>query len=90
MNIYRGFCFTCHCTAEDLLKHVQELLKSVNLKGSYLLRVGMDSPKVNSKFKKELKALWRYTHDTEILKLGTCSLHPVHSTFMKILEKYPF
>ena len=52
VNGYGGSCFIGHCTADDLLKHVQELLKSLNLEESFLLHVGMDWPNVNLKFEK--------------------------------------
>ena len=42
VNGYGGSCLIGHCTADDLLKHVQELLKSLNLEESFLLHVGMD------------------------------------------------
>ena len=32
VNGYGGSCFIGHCTADDLLRHVQELLKSLNLR----------------------------------------------------------
>ena len=35
VNTYKGFCFIGHCTADDLLKHVQDLLKSLNLKSPF-------------------------------------------------------
>ena len=52
VNWYGGSCFIGHCTTDDLLKHVQDLLKSLNLEESFLLHVGMDGPNVNLKFEK--------------------------------------
>ena len=89
VNGYGGSYFIGHCTADDLLKHVQELRKSFNLEESFLLHVGMDRPNVNLKFEKELVVL-KSVHDTGILRLGTCSLHPVHSAFKTGLEKLNF
>ena len=47
VNRYRGSCFMAHCNADDLLKHAQELLKSLNLKESFLVYVVMDGSNVN-------------------------------------------
>ena len=90
VNRYRGSCFIAHCNAVDLLKHAQELLNSLNLKESFLIYVVMDGPNVNLKFEKELEAVLKSVHDTGILGLGTCSLHPVHSAFKKGLENLNF
>ena len=65
-NGYSRSCFIGHCTADDLLKHVHELLKSLNLKESFLLHVRMDGPNVNLKFENKLEAalklftIWGY------------------------------
>ena len=53
INGYRGSCFVGHYTADDLLKDVQELLKSLNLKESFQLPVGMDGLNFNLKIKSE-------------------------------------
>ena len=53
INGYRGSCFVGHYTADDLLKYVQKLLKSLNLKESFQLHVGMDGLNVNLKIKSE-------------------------------------
>ena len=50
----------------------------------------MDGQNVNLKFEKELEAVLKSVHDTGILGLGKCSLHPVHSAFKKGLEKLNF
>ena len=90
VNGYGGSCFIGHCTAGDLLKHAQELLKSLNLKESFLLHVGIDRPNFNLKFEKELEAVLKSVHDTGILRLGTCFPYPVHSAFKKELERLNF
>ena len=90
VNGYGGSCFIGDCTADDLLKHVQDLLKSLNLKEPFLLHVGMERLNVNLKFGKELAAVLKSVHDTGILRLGTCSLHLVRSAFKKGLEKLNF
>ena len=69
---------------------MQELFKSLNLKEFFLLHVGMDGPNVSFKFEKELEAVLKSVHDTQSLRLGTCSLHPVHSALKKRLEKLIF
>ena len=90
VNGYGGSCFIGHCTVGDLLKHVQRLLKSLILKESFLLHVRIDGPNVNLKFEKELEAVLKSVHDAVILRLGTCSLHPVYLAFKKRLVKLNF
>ena len=80
VTAFEGFYFIGHCTA-DLLKHIQEY---------FLVHVGMDGPNANLKFEKELEAALKSVHDMRILRLGTCSLHPVHSAFKKWVEKLNF
>ena len=67
---YGGSCFIGHCTTDDLLKHVQELLKSLNLKESFLVHVGMDGLNVSLKFEKELEAVLKFFHDYGDIKTG--------------------
>ena len=50
----------------------------------------MDGPNVNLKFEKELEAVLKSVHDAVILRLGTCSLRPVHLAFKKRLVKLNF
>ena len=47
----------------------------------------MDGPRVNPKFEKELEALLHEKADILVLLLGTCSLHPVHTTFKNVISE---
>ena len=89
VNGYGGSCFIGHCTVGNLLYMYRDYL-SLNLKESFLLYVGMDGPNVNLKFEKELEAVLKSVHDAVILRLGTCSLHPVYLAFKKRLVKLNF
>ena len=90
VNGYGGSCFIGDCTADDLLKHVQDLRKSLNLKEFFLLHVGMERLNVKLKFGHELAAVLKSVHDTGILRVGTSCLHQVRSAFKKGLEKLNF
>ena len=89
VNGYGGSCFIGHCNVGNLLCMYRDYL-SLNLKESFLLYVGMDGPNVNLKFEKELEAVLKSVHDAVILRLGTCSLRPVHLAFKKRLVKLNF
>ena len=82
--------FYGHCPAEELVKHFYEMTEQLELDGMHLIHLGMDGPKVNLKFEKDLCAALHAREDTVILNLGTCSLHPVHTAFKKGLEELQF
>ena len=48
-----------------------------------LLHIGMDGPSVNLSFEKMLIGYFIVCEGTTVLKLGSCSLHPVHNAFRK-------
>ena len=50
----------------------------------------MDGPNVNLSFEKKLLTKLEEDMGTTFLKLGTCSLHPVHTAFRKGITKTPF
>ena len=92
VNTYAGSLFMGHCSAVDLVKHFYEIGEPLDLKGVYLLHLGMDGPRVNKKCERELQASLHEKEDTSIMILGTCSLHPVHTAFKNgIIEvNFPF
>lgn len=89
-NAYCESLFIGHCTADDLLQHYEEFTQKLDLDSSFLLHLGMDGPNVNLSFQRKLIDNLTSEHGTSILKLGSCSLHPVHTAYRKGIAKIPF
>ena len=70
VNSYCGSLFSDHYTSK-------------NLDSSFLLHLGMDGPNVNLSFEEKLIGNLKGETGKHILKLGSCSVHPVHATFRK-------
>ena len=88
VNTYGGTLFIGHCDAADLVKHFDEITKKLELHMSYLVHLGMDGPRLNEKFERDLEVqLGAKDEPARILKIGTCSLHPVHTAFKKGLAE---
>ena len=86
-HAYIGSLFVGHCDADDLVKHYQEFVRQYGLENDYLLHVGMDGPNVNLSFEKKLAKLLEEGSDSTFLKIGSCSLHPVHGAFQKGIKE---
>lgn len=80
---YIGSIFVGHCTADDTVKHFHEFGKTMNWNTDLLLHLGHDGPNINLSFEKKLQDDIK----SDILKLGTCSLHHVHNAFRAGLKK---
>ena len=68
------------------MEHYGEFVKQLGLDSNYLLHFGMDGPNTNLSFENKL------THqlaevNTSFLKIGSCSLHPVHGAFQKGIKQ---
>ncbi|XP_066933369.1 uncharacterized protein [Clytia hemisphaerica] len=87
---YLGSLFVGHCKAVDLVDHYLEFKQRWHLNDHLLLQMGMDGPNVNLAFEKILQKKIKTNSSAEILQLGTCSLHPVHSAFRKGLSELDF
>ena len=88
-NIVHSYCgslFVGHCAAVDLVKHYEEFVKQLDIDSKFLLHFGMDRPNVNLSFEDKLTQKLPEV-DTSFLKLGTCSLHPVHPAFQKGIKQ---
>ena len=86
-NTYAGSLFMGLCTTDDMVIHFYKIVQPLDLKDVNLSHLGMDGPRVNKKFGKELQALFHEKTDTSVLLLGAFSLHPVHTAFKNgILE----
>ena len=92
INLYVGSKFVGHCTANDLVIHCKELMEEMGLTKPFLLHIGMDGPKVNLKFQKEIELAVSSDEDdpSGILDIGTCTLHPVSNAYKYSLKKLSF
>ena len=83
VNSYCGYLFTGHCTSGNLLDQYKTFTEKMKLDSSFVFHLGMDGPKVNLSFQEKLIDNLKGETGTNILKLGSCSLHPVHTAFEK-------
>ena len=83
---YCGSLFVGRCTSDDLGSHFFEFMK-LKLNLSLLLVLGMDGPSVSRYFEKKLKARLEENYTTQILDIGTCSLHIVNNAFLEGLKE---
>ena len=67
-----------------------KFIEDQNLNVRKLLQLSMDGPNVNLSFQRKMNAdlLEKGVH--KLIDIGTCSLHPVHTAFMKGIESLPF
>ena len=87
INAYCGSLFVGHCNSDQLVEHFNEFVENLSLDCKFLLHIGMDGPNVNLSFEQKLMLQLEELYGTSMLKLGSCSLHPVHTAFRKgILE----
>ena len=80
-NVYCGSLFVGHCTRKDLVEHHNSFCKDMELDSNYLLQIGMDGPNVNLAFEEKVSMHLENDMCTNLLKLGSCQLHPTHSAF---------
>ena len=90
VKTYSGSLFMGHCTAVDLVMRFHKIVQPLALKGVNLLHLGMDGPQVNTKFEKELQALFHVKEGTSIFLLEICSLHPVYTAFKNGISQKDF
>ena len=76
-----------HCTSDDLVNHFFEFMEELKLNLSLLLALGMDGPSVKRSFEKKLKVRLEENYATQILDIGTCSLHIVNNAFLEGLKE---
>ena len=61
-------------------------MEKLKLNLSLLLALGMDVPSVNRSYEKKLKARLEENYVTQILDIGTCSIHIVNNAFLEGLK----
>ena len=86
VHSYCGSLFVGHCTTLDLVGHYEEFVKQLDIDSKFLLHFGMDGPNVNLSFEDKLTQKLSEV-DISFLKLGSWSLHPVHSAFQKGIKQ---
>ena len=72
-----------HCTLDDQVNQFFESMKKLKLNLSLQLALGMDGPSVNKSFEKKFKACLEENFVTQILDIGTRSLHIVNNAFLE-------
>ena len=90
VNTYEGPLFIVLCTVVDLVIYFYKIVQPRGLNGVNLLHLGMDGPRVNTNFEKELLALVHEKKDPSILRLGIYSLHPVDTAFENRISEVDF
>lgn len=90
VSMYCGSLFVGHCTSEQLVEHFYEIGRQMEWSADYMLHLGMDGPRVNSRFQKLLLEQMSQKYGTEFLNIGSCSLHQVHNAFRKGVQAFDF
>ncbi len=85
ITTYLGTLFVGKCTADDLLKHMKELMGKSRLEIEAILSLGMDGPNVNLLFKKKLEKELK-CKCKNIIDTGTCPLHIASNAFLEGLK----
>lgn len=88
--VYIDSVFLGHADADKLLEVVVKFIEDNNLDTRKLLQVSMDGPSVNLSFQRKLNTHLASQGISELINIGTCSLHPVHTAFMKGIDKIEF
>ena len=91
---YCGSIFIGHCSHKDLIQHYHEFENAMELDSTLLLHLGTDGTNVNKNFASvfseiEISEIEEETN-SKVLNIGTCSLHPVHTSLRKGLKKLNF
>ena len=88
VNRYCGSVFVGQCRSEQL-EHFDEFAEELNWDPAFLLHIGMDVPNVNLKFQNDLMNHFQETSGESFLDIDTCTLHKVHTSFKKGVQKLP-
>ena len=70
-----------HATTADVLTHLKNGMALLN--PSSLVQISMDGPKVNWKFYRNIFQERKGEELTDLLNIGSCSLHVAHVSFEK-------
>ena len=84
VSTYADSLFVGHCNADDLVEHYNHFVDKLELKSDYLLHLRMDGPNVNLLFENKVESNLE-SINTSFLRIGTCSLHTIHTAFRKYI-----
>ena len=90
VNSCCGSIFIGHCSHKDLIQCYHEFENAMELDLNLPLHLRTDSPNVSKKFASVLISKIEEEINSKVLNIGTCSLHPVHTSFRKGLKKLNF
>ena len=89
MSAYCRSLLVGHCSSENLIEHFEHFGEDMKWNPSPLLYLGMDGPKVNLAFQRQLSKSLEEKSYASFLDVGTCPLHNVVNAFtngMKFLN----
>ena len=92
VNSCYGPIFIGHCSLKSLIQHYLEFENGAAMKldSTPLLHLGMVGPNVNKKFTSVLILGIEEETNSKLMNIGTCCLHPVHTSVRKGLKKLNF
>lgn len=89
-TVYIDSVFLGHATADTLEEVIMKFIEDQNLDARKLLQLSMDGPAVNLSFQRKMNAHLQQKGVDNVIDIGTCSLHPVHTAFTKGIETLQF
>ena len=81
MSAYCGLLCVGNCSNKNLIEHFKHFGEDMKLNPSHLFHLGMDDPKVNLAFQRQLFKSLKKKSDTSFLDIGTCPLYNLHNAF---------
>jgi hypothetical protein len=90
VTVFVDSVFLGHADANKLCEKMLKFIEDHNLDISHLLQFSMDGPNVNLSFKQKFNSVLASKGFSQLVDIGTCSLHPLHTAFTKGVEKLPF
>lgn len=89
-TVYIDSVFLGHANADQIQEVMWKFIDEQNLNIAKLLQLSMDGPNVNLSLQRKMNANLIEKGAGKLIDIGTCSLHPVHTAFMKGIESLPF
>ena len=84
VSAYCGLLFVGHCSNKSLELFGEDMKWSP----PHLLHLGMNGPKVNLAFQRQLFRSLEEKSDKSFLDIDTCPLHNVHNAFHNDVEQF--
>ena len=86
VNSYYDSIIIGHCSHKVFIQHYHEFENAIELDLTHILHLVMYDPNVNKNFASVLVSEIEEEANSKVLNIGTCSLHPVHTSFRKRLK----